>query len=426
MQSRGLWVAAGLAVILSGLIWWSIEDEKKKADKPEAKADAPRILDIPVDQFQRLELKRPAEDSTLALERAGSGWRITTPQAYGADSETVDAMVKALSLLDSAKLVEEKATDFAPYGFNAPRLVLTIQRKDGKSHTLEVADDNPANGEYYTRLAGAPKLYTLGASAFAPLDKRLNDLRDKRLVTFDSDKVKTIELTAKGATLEFAPTATKDWQLTKPQSLRADGLSVEEVMRRLRDARMDLNAPVDAALFTGGTNVATVKVTDAAGAQTFELRKNKDDYYAKSTAVEGVHKLTKDVAEALDKDLAAFRNKKVFDFGFAEVNRVEFRDGTKSGAYDRKAGDWLLNGKKVENVPALVDKLRDLSVLRFLDAGMAAATLDVTVTSATRKERVQIAKSGNMWVAQREGSPELYEIDGKLIEDLQKAAAGIK
>ena len=422
---RRLWIAAGLAVALSGLIWWSLEDEKKKAEKPEAKAGAPRILDIPVDQFQRIELKRPAEDLTIVLER-GASWRITAPQAYGADTETVDALVKALSLLDSSKLVEEKATDFAPYGFNAPRLVVSIKRKDGKSHTLEVADDNPANGEYYARLAGSPRLFTLGASSFTPLDRRLNDLRDKRLVTFDAEKVKAIELTAKGGTIEFAPTAQKDWQITKPRPLRADGLSVEEILRRMRDARMDLNAKVDPASFTAGTTVASVKVTDANGAQTFELRKSKEDYFAKTSAAEGVHKLTKDVAEALDKDLAAFRNKKVFDFGFAEVNRIDFKDGARAAAYERKGGDWMLGGKKVDKVPAVVDKLRDLSVLRFLDAGMAAATLDVTVTSATRKERVQIAKSANMWIAQREGSSELYEIDGKLIEDLQKAASEIK
>jgi hypothetical protein len=57
---------------------------------------------------------------------------------------------------------------------------------------------------------------------------------------------------------------------------------------------------------------------------------------------------------------------------------------------------------------------------------MAAATIDVTVHSTNRKEHVLVSKSGNMWVAQRDGSPELYEIDGKLIEDLQKAAGEIK
>ena len=58
MQSRGIWVALGLAVLVGGLIWWSEEDEKRKAEKPTPKADAPRILEIPLDQFQRVELKR--------------------------------------------------------------------------------------------------------------------------------------------------------------------------------------------------------------------------------------------------------------------------------------------------------------------------------------------------------------------------------
>jgi hypothetical protein len=334
--------------------------------------------------------------------------------------------VKALGPLDSAKLVEEKAADFGPFGFNAPRLVLTVSRKDGKAQTLEVGDENPANGEYYARLAGSARLYTLAAASFTPLDKRVPDLRDKRLVTFDSGKVKQIELQAKGATIEFVPTPAKDWQIAKPQLLRADGLSVEEILRKLTEARMDLNVNEDPAAFAGGALVAAVKVTDSVGTQTFELRKVKDDFFAKSSVAEGVHKVAKDVAETLDKDLAGFRSKKIFDFGFSELTRVAFRDGTKSAVYERKDADWRAGGKKVENVPALVDKLRDLSVLRFLESGMAAPLIEVTVDAANRKEQVKIAKAGNLWVAQREGSAELYEVDGKLIEDLQKAGAEIK
>lgn len=425
MQKR-LWVATGLALILSGAIWWSLEDEKKKAAKPEAKEDAPRILDIPAADVTKLEFKRPAENSTIALEKTPTGWNITAPQPYRADNEAVEAIIKAFGPLDSAKLVEEKPADYAPFGFNAPRLLLTLTKKDGKTHTLEVGDENPASSEYYARLTGAPRLYTLSGSTFTPLDKRLPDLRDKRILTFDSTKVKTIELQAKGATIEFAPTPQKDWQIVKPSLMRADGLSVEEILRKLSDARMDLNTTHEEKSFAAGTPVATVKVTDANGVQTFELRKNNDDYYAKSSAVEGVHKLTKDVAETLDKDLPAFRSKKLFDFGFSELSKIEFRDGTKTAVYERKGADWQKTGKKVENVPALVDKLRDLSVLRFLDAGMAAPSIEASITSTNRKESLKIAKSGNMWVAQRDGSTELYEIDGKLIEDLQKAAGDIK
>jgi hypothetical protein len=39
---------------------------------------------------------------------------------------------------------------------------------------------------------------------------------------------------------------------------------------------------------------------------------------------------------------------------------------------------------------------------------------------------VSISKQGSQFFAQREGEPSIYELDGKAVEDLQKAAADVK
>ena len=43
----------------------------------------------------------------------------------------------------------------------------------------------------------------------------------------------------------------------------------------------------NASLFATAAPVATAKVTAESGTQELQVRKNKDDYYAKSSAVEG-------------------------------------------------------------------------------------------------------------------------------------------
>ena len=159
------------------------------------------------------------------------------------------------------------------------------------------------------------------------LDKSASDLRDKRLFTANFDKISEVDLTAKKQTIEFG--RSKDaWQIVKPRPLRADNFSVEDLVRKLKDAKMDLSAAADtdekkiAGLFASGTPVATAKVTDATGTQTLEVRKNKSDYYAKSSAVSGVYKVAADLGTGLDKALDDFRNKKLFDFGFDDVSAV--------------------------------------------------------------------------------------------------------
>ena len=172
------------------------------------------------------------------------------------------------------------------------------------------------------------------ATTKTSLDKSASDLRDKRLFTANFDKVSQVDLTAKKQTVEFG--RSKDaWQIVKPRPLRADNFSVEDLVRRLKDAKMDLSAAADsdekklAAAFASATPVATAKVTDATGTQTLEVRKNKTDYYAKSSAVSGVYKVAADLGTGLDKALDDFRNKKIFDFGFDDVSAVDMHDGSK-------------------------------------------------------------------------------------------------
>ncbi len=90
------------------------------------------------------------------------------------------------------------------------------------------------------------------------------------LLTVNFDKVSQVDLTAKKQNIEFG--RSKDaWQIVKPRPLRADNFSVEDLVRKLKDAKMDLTASADsdekkiAAAFASATPVATAKVTDATG-----------------------------------------------------------------------------------------------------------------------------------------------------------------
>ena len=50
----------------------------------------------------------------------------------------------------------------------------------------------------------------------------------------------------------------------------------------------------------------------------------------------------------------------------------------------------------------------------------------MTSNDGKRVEKVTIRKQGDQYFAQREGEPSIYELDGKAVEDLQKAAADVK
>ena len=426
MKPKGLLVAVAVLAILGGLIWWS---NKREATASKKSADtSTKLLSIPDDQFQEIKIKKLTGE-LQDLQRVNGKWRLTQPSQLSADPDTVGSMVTTLASLNADKLIEDKATDLQPYGLHLPTLDITVVKKDGKSDQLLIGDDTPTGSGAYAKLAGDARVFTVASFTKTSLDKTPTDLRDKRLLTFDTDKLTRLELAAKGTPVEFGKNNRNEWQILKPRPLRADGSQVETLITKLKDAKMDLaGAQLDIAKsFAASAKVATAVVADANGNQTLEVRRDKDkNCYAKSSAVEGVYKVASDLADALDKNLDDFRNKKLFDFGFSDPSKVELKTAT----YTKSGDKWLAGSKTMDNtsVQNLIDKLRDLSAAKFPEKGGGQPVFEAKVTSdgGKRVEKVVISKQGTQYFAQRENEPSIYELDSKAVDDLQKAASDVK
>jgi hypothetical protein len=301
-----------------------------------------------------------------------------------------------------------------------------------------VGDETPTGAGSYARIDGDPRVFTLASYTKSGIDKSASDLRDKRLLTFDQDKLARVELTARKAATEFGKNAKNEWQIVKPQAYRADGWQVDEMIRRLRDAKLDPavsaeDAKKNASAFAAAEVVAVAKVTDSAGTQTLEIRRTKDKdkkYFAKSSVVEGVHSLPSDAGDGLDKAADDFRNKKLFDFGFSDPTEVKYKDPKTTLGLNKSGENWSHSGKKMDSVSvqSFIDRLRDLQATKFATAGFAAPEVEITVVSGETKrtEKIAIAKAKENYLAQREGEPALYELSQAAVDELKNAAAGVK
>jgi hypothetical protein len=433
MRIRGLLVAVVLLAALGVGLYFSNKDKAAEAAKPPADAP-PKILALTEGDITKVTLKKKGADETV-LEKANGKWQITAPKPYPADQDTASQLVASTANVSGDRVVEDKASNLSAYGLNTPMLEVDITGKGGKVSKLKIGDDTPTNSGSYAIVDGDPRVFTVASYVKTGVDKSLNDLRDKRLLRFDQDKLSRVELIAKKQDIEFG--RDKDqWQIVKPKPLRADGLQVDEMLRKLKDAKMDLalsddDAKKAAAAFASGTPVATVKLTDPSGTQEIEIHKNKDDYYAKSSVAPGVFKTTPELGAGVDKALDDFRNKKLFDFGFNDPGKIQMHANGKSFDFQKGGDDWFSNGKKMDStsIQSFVDKLRDLAATKFLDTpSLGASTADITVVSNSGKltEKVLIAKQGSDYVAQRQNEPAIYGLDTKTVDDLVQAASDVK
>src|SRR6478609_9269503 len=186
MKFRGLLVAVALLVVLTGLSYWSNKRKAAADAKPPADA-SPKVLTIPDDQFKQIKIAKTGGDTTLLARGDDNKWKITQPKPLNADQDSVSSLVSTLSSLSSDRLIEDKASDLAQYGLNKPTIEVTITKKDGKTETVLLGDDTPTGGGQFAMRQGDPRVFTIASYVKSSVDKTYKDLRDKRLLTFDSD-----------------------------------------------------------------------------------------------------------------------------------------------------------------------------------------------------------------------------------------------
>lgn len=433
MKLRNLILATVVLLALAGTLYWS-DHKKSNEESSKVSADtAPPVLKIDEAAVTRLELKKK-DAAPIVLARADSNsWRITDPQSYEADPTAVSGLLSSLSPLNSDRVVDDKASDLKQYGLDSPADEVDVTTKDNKTQKLLIGDDTPTGSAVFTKLADDPRVFTIASYRKTSFDKSLNDLRDKRLITAAPDKVSRVELIRKNEDIEFGRDK-DEWQILKPRPLRADSSQVSELIRRITEARMDLSGSDNKNLasdFAHGTPVATAKVTDQSGAQEIQVRKDKDSYFAESSIVAGVYKVNADLGQALDKGLEDFRNKKIFDFGYTDPDKIDLQIDSNAYFLTKGGNDWWgANGKKLDAGSAddLVGQLRDLTASKFADTGFANPSIQITVTPNGSKhaEKVSIAKSGAEYIAKRQDDPSLYLLSANSIDELKKDASGLK
>jgi len=432
MKFRGLLIAVVVLAILGGVLYWSSHRKTPPASNTAATLPILKVDPASVTGLTIAQKNAPP----VTLTRSGSGkWQITAPKATLADANTVSGILSNLNPLPSQRVIADKATDLSPYGLQNPLVTIDLTEKGNKTEKVLLGDDTPTGDAVYVALAGSPKVFTAASYIKNGLNKSFDDLRDKRLLPVDSASVTTIDLDRKPQPVDFGRVQ-NGWQIQKPEPYRTDTFQVEDLLTQLTSAKMDTLTTPDAAekAFAHATPVATAKITGSAGTDTLEVRRDKDDYYAKSSMLPGVYKISSDnstaLSEALGRALDDFRNKQLFSFGYIDPDKIDYHAGSTSLTLTHAGTTWTSDGKKMdtESAESLVSALRDLAATKFVTGGFTKPEIDITVTWGGGKKTSQVAiqKTSDGGIAKRDDGPSLYQIDSVTLNELTNAAKGVK
>jgi hypothetical protein len=178
---------------------------------------------------------------------------------------------------------------------------------------------------------GEKKVFLVSSYIESSFDKKPFDLRDKRVVKFERDKVDSVELT-RGADIIRLARSGSDWTVEKPMTGRADYSAVEGLLTRLSTAGMASIVEDNATdLAKYGLDAPVMRLMAGIGSSQTVLeigRTEGEQPYARDRARSMVFTLDTTLADDLKKPFDEYHKKDLFESRPFSAERVRITRAT--------------------------------------------------------------------------------------------------
>ena len=238
MKPRTLLILAVLVAALGSFIWFW---ERRQPSTSERAESQKKLVALEVDDVSAIGIA--IEGRTVRLEReaapatdAGGGattvavpelatqpsWRITAPIQAVADRWAVERLVESFNGLEKQRTLEDP--DRSGLGLEAPRAVVTFERKPGKGDpvVVEVGAKLPAAAAMSVAVRGEKTAAIVPDAIYNDLAKPAGDWRSREMFTAQREAIDRVQLSATGGTPLLLARRGESFWLEAPLADRAD------------------------------------------------------------------------------------------------------------------------------------------------------------------------------------------------------------
>ena len=107
------------------------------------------------------------------------------------------------------------------FGLDSPRKSLTVKMKNSKAWTLQLGNQS-ADGQYvFAKRTGEPTVFSIAKKVVDKLFRNLHDLRNKKLLKFESDDVTKVLIHTAAEVFELKKSGPQ-WSLVKPEKIKIE------------------------------------------------------------------------------------------------------------------------------------------------------------------------------------------------------------
>ncbi len=437
---KGLRTLGVLVALLGGLAaYLYYVDASKPVGETEEK---PKVFAVEADQIEELKVSTIA-GGVAELKKSADGWYLTGPQQIRADDSEVTGITSNLASVAIQRVVEENPANLGDYGLREPVAEVSFKAKGAKGFTtLQIGTKTPTGSDLYAKTANDKKVFLVSGYLESTLNRTPFDLRDKKIISFDRDKVDRIEI-RHGTSLVSLVKAKGEWRMNAPVDARGDFGAIEGLISKLQSAQMKAIVTEDPAEFSKyGINSPGAEVILVSGSAKAALAfgtKTKDNFiHVRDQSKSLVVTAPADLFEEIEKGPAEYRRKDLFEFRAFNLDRLEITRDAATVAFERLKGKGKDGADAWQNAAtkkavdaakfeAFLTRLSGTRAQSFADEttktalDAPAVRLKATFDEGKKNETVTIGRVGAEVFAGRTDEPGAAKLDATEFDETLKA-----
>src|SRR5271154_2160284 len=275
------------------------------ADKPLQDLRDHSVLHLMAADVTSFDLKNASGE--LAATKDQSGWKFSKPSSTPADGDAIHALLSAVANARMVTIASETPDNLGKYGLATPAISFAVSDSKGKTAALLVGKKE--GDEYFARDAARPTIFRINQDLFKNLAENFSDLRDKKLVRFDSANITHAEIHNASGTILCTRKSESEWVLDangqqndkqQPTDKKQDAepvksLTLDKLFTPLEQAAADeiFDRPTPELLAKLSKPAFTVILTDKSGKiLKVEISKESGGFdYARTSEAPTIYKL---------------------------------------------------------------------------------------------------------------------------------------